>query len=315
MKVGGRRNFGYGKRLWWAGKNALRDRYGDGCYGTRAAHEARWRQFAEYAKSQGVKDAGDITREFIVGYGESLRAKVEIGELAVRYAQNLLSTVNVVMETMRGDRCVRITPAALVGNRRNVRSEAPKGLDRAVVDRAILTLSDQGENRAALVAALARDLGLRFREACMLDSRRALRDAMERGEVNVTAGTKGGRGKKVDRWVPVSARATETLTLAAHIQGVGPNLIPADQSYRQWREHAYHVWHRVASEHGLQGFHDLRAAYACDRYCQITGCAAPVVDGRRSVSKEDDRHAREIIAQELGHGRTDVLAAYVGSAR
>jgi hypothetical protein len=194
MKVGGRRNFGYGKRLWWAGKNALRDRYGDGCYGTRAAHEARWRQFAEHAKAQGVKDAREVTRELIMEYGETLRAKVGLGELAVRYAQNLLSTVNVVMETMRGDRCVRVTPAALVGNRRNVRSEVPTGLDRAVVDRAILTLSEQGENRAALVAALARDLGLRFREACMLDSRQALRDAKERSAVNVTAGTKGGRG-------------------------------------------------------------------------------------------------------------------------
>ena len=149
----------------------------------------------------------------------------------------------------------------------------------------------------------------------MLDNRQALRDVTERGAVNVTAGTKGGRGKKVDRWVPVSARAKETLTLAAYIQGVGPNLIPPEQSYRQWREHEYHVWHRVASEHGLRGFHDLRAAYACDRYHQITGCAAPVIDGRRHASKEDDRHAREVIAQELGHGRTDVLASYVGSAR
>jgi integrase len=315
MKVGGRRNFGYGKRLWWAGKNALRDRYGDGCYGSRAAHEARWRHFAEYAKCRGVKDARDVTRELIVEYGEALSAKVGLGELSVRYAQNLLSTVNVVMETMRGDRCVRVTPAALVGKRRNVRSEAPEGLDRSVVDRAILALNDQGENRAALVAALARYFGLRFREACMLDSRRALRDAIERGEINVTAGTKGGRGKKVDRWVPVSDRAVETLKQAAHVQGADANLIPASQSYRQWREHAYHVWQRAASQQGLRGFHDLRAAYACERYSDITGCAAPVVGGHRSASKEDDAGARQMIAHELGHGRADVVAAYVGSAR
>ena len=29
-KVGGERNFGYGKQMAWAGKNALADRYGDG---------------------------------------------------------------------------------------------------------------------------------------------------------------------------------------------------------------------------------------------------------------------------------------------
>jgi hypothetical protein len=315
MKVGGRRNFGYGKRLWWAGKNALRDRYGDGCYGTRASHEARWRLFADYAKGQGVKDARDVTRELIVEYGESLRAKVGLGELSVRYAQNLLSSVNVVMETMRGDRCARITPAALVGKRWNVRSEAPNGLDRSLVEHAILALDVRGERRVSLSAALARDLGLRFREACLLDNRQALRDARERGAVNVTAGTKGGRGQKVDRWVPVSERAEETLTRAAYIQGAGANLIPPDQSYRQWREHAYHAWRRASSEHGLRGFHDLRGAYACERYKQITGCSAPAVDGRRGASKEDDVRARQIIAQELGHGRIDVVAAYLGSAR
>lgn len=315
MKVGGRRNFGYGKRLWWAGKNALHDRYGAGCYGTRASHEARWRLFADYAKSQGVKDARDVTRELIVEYGEALRTKVGFGELSVRYAQNLLSSVNVVMETMRGDRRVRITPAALVGKRSNVRCEAPNGLDRAVVEQVIRALEVSGERRVALIAELARELGLRFREACLLDNRQALRDARERGAINVTAGTKGGRGQKVDRWVPISDRAEKTLTRAVYIQAAGANLIPADQSYRQWREHAYHVWRRVSSEHGLRGFHDLRAAYACERYNQITGFAAPAVDGRRAASKADDVRARRTIAQELGHGRVDVLAAYVGSAR
>jgi hypothetical protein len=315
MKVGGRRNFGYGKRLWWAGKNALQDRYGDGCYGSRAAHEARWRQFAEYAKSQGVNDARDVTQELVEAYGGSLRDKVALGGLAVRYAQNLLSTVNVVLETMRSDRCVRVAPASIVGNRKNVRSEAPAGLDRAVVDGVLRHLDEQGECRAALVAGLARDIGLRFREASLLDCRRALREAMERSAVNITAGTKGGRGKKVDRWVPVSGRALETLRQATNVQRAGPNLVPPDQTYRRWRDHAYHVWQRVASEHELRGFHDLRAAYACERYREITGSAAPVVGGRRDASKADDAGARQTIAQELGHGRPDVVAAYVGSAR
>ena len=32
--VGGKRNYGYGKQLAWAGKNALADRYGQGHFGT-----------------------------------------------------------------------------------------------------------------------------------------------------------------------------------------------------------------------------------------------------------------------------------------
>ncbi len=34
--VGGNRNYGYGKQLAWAGKNALLDRYGQGHFSTRA---------------------------------------------------------------------------------------------------------------------------------------------------------------------------------------------------------------------------------------------------------------------------------------
>ncbi|MBI3774834.1 MAG: integrase, partial [Gammaproteobacteria bacterium] len=57
---------------------------------------------------------------------------------------------------------------------------------------------------------------------------------------------------------------------------------------------------------------DLRAAYACERYEQITGHPAPVVAGERQANKHDDQTARQIIAQELGHGRIDVAAAYLG---
>jgi hypothetical protein len=313
MKAGGHRNFGYGKRLWWAGKNALRDRYGDGCYGTRAAHAARWRSFAEFAQQHAVKDARDVTTELVERFGHSLSMRIGAGELSVRYAQNVLSTVNVVLETMRGDRCVRVAPAALVGQRRNVRCAVPVSLDRALVDQAVARLNANREERTALVAELARELGLRFREASLLDSRHALKELEMRGGVNITAGTKGGRGKQVDRWVPVSARALETLRRAAHAQGGAANLIPADQNYRQWREHAYHVW--SGSAHGIRGFHDLRAAYACERYVELTGHAAPTVAGHRGASKDKDAAARAAIAQELGHGRTDVLAAYVGSAR
>ena len=315
MKVGGRRNFGYGKRLAWAGANALRDRYGDGCYGSRAAHEARWRQFAAYAKSRGVNDAREVTRELVEEYGRRLSAKVGAGELSVRYTQNLLSTVNTVLETMRGDRCLRVSPAALVGKRNNVRTRAPAGLDRSAVHRAVQQLEGEGESQVGLVAALAHDFGLRFREASLLDARRALREAMDRGAVNVAAGTKGGRGKEVDRWVPVSEQGMRTLQQAAANQGNAPNLVPGNRDYRQWRDHAYHVWQRVSSTHSLRGFHDLRAAYACERYLEITGCAAPAVAGYRAASKADDLTARRVIAQELGHGRTDVVAAYVGSAR
>ena len=63
--VGGNRNYGYGKQLAWAGKNALADRYGQGHFSTRAAHEERWNRFARFLKTQGINDARKITQNVL----------------------------------------------------------------------------------------------------------------------------------------------------------------------------------------------------------------------------------------------------------
>lgn len=70
-KIGGGRNFGYGKSMAWAAKNALKDRYGEGHYSTRASHEHRWNRFADFLKKEcGVKDARDIDNEAINKYNK-----------------------------------------------------------------------------------------------------------------------------------------------------------------------------------------------------------------------------------------------------
>ena len=108
--------------------------------------------------------------------------------------------------------------------------------------------------------------------------------------------------------------STPVLERAVRLQGDNRNLIPEGKSYAQWRDHAYHAWSQVAQDHELKGFHDLRAAYACDRYERLTGSSAPVISGERLVDKEIDLSAREAVSSELGHGRVDVVSAYVGSA-
>ncbi len=314
-KVGGERNFGFGKQMAWAGRNALTERYGDGHFGTQAAHGERWQQFCDYARDQGVRDVRQVTEGLVIAYGQALQQQVVQDEMAVSYAHNLLSSVNVVLEAMRGDSLMRVSPAELVGERNSVRQETPVGLARERLQQAVSSLHDSGERRVAAVAELARELGLRFREASLLDVRSALQQAAERSAVNITEGTKGGRGHVVDRWVPALPLAIEALQRAAELQGDGRNLIPEGNSYAQWRDHAYHAWSKVAHDAELKGFHDLRAAYACERYEQITGEPAPVVAGERIADKESDMAAREIISTELGHGRVDVVSAYVGSAR
>ncbi len=119
----------------------------------------------------------------------------------------------------------------------------------------------------------------------------------------------------MDRWVPVSGAAIGCLVRAAEAQGEGRNLIPTDVSWRQWNSKVHHVWAAVRNDFGLKKIHDLRAAYACQRYRQLTESVAPVIAGTRCADRISDRAARQTIAQELGHARIDVVAAYIGGSR
>jgi len=178
-KVGGQRNFGYGKTLAWAAKNALQDRFGSGRFATQATHRERWSSFVTFSKAAGIKDAGNITREHIEAY-----------------AQNLLSSVNVILGALRGDQVLRVSPAQSVGERSNVRSVAPVSLDREKVTAAVQSLLAKDEARVAAIILLARELGLRFREASMMDAKQTLRQAQDKGRVNVTEGTKRRTGAR-----------------------------------------------------------------------------------------------------------------------
>ena len=58
--------------------------------------------------------------------------------------------------------------------RSHARDSPPSGLERTVVQQLAQSLRAAGHERVAAVAELARDLGLREREASMLDARAAL---------------------------------------------------------------------------------------------------------------------------------------------
>ena len=314
-KIGGNRNYGYGKQLAWAGKNALADRYGQGHHSSRGSHAQRWQQFSLFAKSHGINDARKIDPALLARYALHLKTQVDQGEKSVAYAQNLLSTVNVVLATMRKDTVLNLKPAQWVGKRNHVRTSIPATLERDALARPIVKLEAKDQPHAALIAQLARSFGLRFKEASLLDCRKALREAKRLGNINITQGTKGGRGNEVDRWVPVSKQPMDLLKQAAKLQGKTRNLIPEDKTYKRWYDQAHNQWRAVNKETTIKGFHTMRAAYACERYEALTGFAAPVVAGKRLASKTVDQQARKILSQELGHGRTDVIAAYIGSSQ
>ncbi len=313
-KVGGRRNFGWGKRMDWAGKQALRAAFGGGHHGTVSSHAARWRKFCVWLKDRGIRDARQITRTELAQFTDHLAQQTK-ASLSVAYAKNIVTSVNVALESLRGDRAIWIKPGAVLGKRSSVRTSPPGGLDRRPVQEAVAQLIANDRARVAATALLCRELGLRRREAALLDLNLARDQASQLGRVNIIAGTKGGRGRSVDRWVPIPDPAKAAIDLAVKAAGEGSKLIPDHLSLAQWLSYVSKAWRAVANPLVLGTLRDLRAAYACDRYRQLTHAPAPAVAGVRTADKTLDRAARKTLSQELGHERIDVLAAYVGSSK
>ena len=313
------RNFGYGKQLDWAGHQALLDLYGRGHYAAVATHTGRWTQFCDWARTeQGIRDARHIDQTVIEAYAGHLQARVAEEALSVSYAQNLLSTTNTTLEALRGDQEVRIaSPAAVVGRRCLVRTEAPAGMDWQTVEALAIRLRRLKYSQAAAVVLLARTFGVRLREAILGDLRLWRKQARERGAIDIREGTKGGRGKEVERWVPVGEKGVATLDLAIRISaelGCDRNLLKPDESFNDLVNNGeIHQARRHLQEFGIKGYHELRAAWACERYLQEAGCPAPVMRGGQIADHDVDGEARRILAKELGHGRIDVVAEYIGA--
>ncbi|WP_434729017.1 integrase domain-containing protein [Pseudomonas soli] len=314
------RNFGYGRQLSYAGPQALKDMFGGGHYGTVKAHCDRWQAFVKWCRSEhgpGINDARQIDRKVLADYAAYLRDMVRRGDLAVSTAQNRLSSVNRTMAALRGDQYVRsLSPSKALGMQRSrVRHSVPQGQDREQVKQIVDALCRHHQLRAAAIVLLARATGMRLREAILADLPRLIREANDLGRINIQDGTKGGRaGASAPRWIAVDSYVRDALALAEQVSPAGSrNLIAANENYLNVLQEVVRSARNILHAHNLKGFHELRAAFACERYEQITQHRAPVNGGQFClVDRSLDRAARRQISFELGHGRIDVVEAYIG---
>ncbi|WP_434605630.1 integrase domain-containing protein [Pseudomonas sp. R1-7] len=314
------RNFGYGQQLSYAGPQALKDMFGGGHYGTVKAHSDRWQAFVRWCRSEdgpGFNDARQIDRQTLLDYAGYLRQQVEQGELAIATAQNRLSSVNRTMATLRGDQYVKVSsPSKALGlQRTTVRTATPRGQDREQVKRIVEALCEYQLPRAAAIVQLARATGMRLREAILADLPRLKREAEQYGKINIQDGTKGGRsGASAPRRITADDNIRDALRFAEQISPDGSrNLLAPNESYLDFQQRIVRPARDILHKHNLKGFHELRAAYACERYEQITHHPAPVNGGRcYQLDRRLDKDARVQISDELGHGRIDVVSAYIG---
>jgi len=314
------RNFGYGRQLSYAGPQALKDLFAGGHFATVKAHSDRWQAFVRWCRSEegpGYNDARQIDRRTLQDYAAYLRQQIQQGELCIATAQNRLSSVNRTLAALRGNQDVRITsPSQALGQKRStVRPRAPDGQDRQQLRRVLEVLGERQHERVAAIALLARETGMRLREAILADLPRLQREAEHLGRINIQDGTKGGRsGASAPRWVVANEEVKAALQLARHASPPhSRNLLARDESYAAFLQQTVLPARDTLHEHGLKGFHELRAAYACERYEQLTGYAAPVNGGHcYRLDRDLDQQARKQISLELGHNRIDVVSAYIG---
>jgi integrase len=121
--------------------------------------------------------------------------------------------------------------------------------------------------------------------------------------------TKGGK----ERTVPIRTEAQRELLNRLHKKVGKASLIPANRTYVQQMK----IYERSTKAAGLGKCHALRHQYAQDRYLELSGMLAPKAGGKSSKEltpeeKARDYQARLTISSELGHGREQITAQYLG---
>ena len=180
----------------------------------------------------------------------------------------------------------------------------------------------QVSKRLAVQLELQRELGLRMKESCLINTPAALHQAEKLGVVKIIAGTKGGRSREV----PItSEKQINALQNAAVLQQKDRSMVPVEQSLKSYINSCY----KQLGATSMSGFHGERHYYATTRYEQLTGVKSPVEAGvkhgkahinyiaqNKCITTEQakilDLNARAKIASELGHSRISITNNYLG---
>lgn len=304
MRFGNRKNFGYGRSLSYAAKLALGEMYGGGHFGSVKSHCARWGKFILFIREIGISDAREIDQAVLDAFLVNLKEQVAAGILAVSYAINIASSVNMVLLAMRGNQKLRLKPSA-IGTIATTRVRQPGFMNRGQAMTMYQALKDAGHIEIAAMLRLAGDCGLRFKESALYQAKSAALSAQRTGVIVVEKGTKGGQRRLVSI---NSDEQFTTLNFAKDYQTNG-SFIPKGNTYAVFRRRIYRIFRKFGI-FGQFSFKELRAAFACNEYYRITGHQAPVMGG--TAPPDVDKAARLQIAEELGHHRIDVCSTYFG---
>lgn len=271
----------------------------DGSFATQANRASILNQIAKTLQKAGFKNLAATSLK--PKHVDTLLKVWKADKLSPGTMKNRMSAVRWWAEKVGKVNCVPKTNDAAGINRRTfvgVETKAQKltsdQLDRVEHDRLKVSLELQQ------AFGLRREECMKFRpDVAIKDDRISLKGSW----------CKGGR----DRDIPIlNDYQRDVLARAATLAGKG-SMIPPEHNYKTWLA----TYEKATNRADLSNLHGLRHGYAQDRFESIAGFKSPLAGGPSrdqltAEQKERDFEARMVVSNELGHGREEVTAVYLG---
>jgi hypothetical protein len=307
-------NFGYGRTLSYAVKQALISEYGFGCYGTRKTHEGRINIFIKLLSDYDVNDVRYITAEHTEAFAQRIEFDFISGNMCLSYAHNMISSVNIIMRIFRRNDDLYIKASDYLDARTYIRKKVPSMNDQSI-NEAISILNESGYKRGSAIIRLVRHFGLRLREAVLMDLDRCWIEYKKTGFVTILEGTKGGR-KCDSRNIPVTPEGVKALEYARKVRPEGSkNILSAnkeDESLKDFLCSEVEKVRSILKRYEIVNIREIRVYFMIEYFEKVTGLPAPVVDQSTLLNEELLRLGWTEVARVAGHNRMSVARSYVG---
>ncbi len=307
-------NFGYGRTLSYAVKQALISEYGFGCYGTRKTHEGRINIFIKLLSDYDVNDVRYITAEHTEAFAQRIEFDFISGNMCLSYAHNMISSVNIIMRIFRRNDDLYIKASDYLDARTYIRRKVPSMNDQSI-NEAISILNESGYKRGSAIIRLVRHFGLRLREAVLMDLDRCWIEYKKTGFVTILEGTKGGR-KCDSRNIPVTPEGVKALEYARKVRPEGSkNILSAnkeDESLKDFLCSEVEKVRSILKRYEIVNIREIRVYFMIEYFEKVTGLPAPVVDQSTLLNEELLRLGWTEVARVAGHNRMSVARSYVG---
>ncbi len=271
----------------------------DGSYATQADRERMLALFANQLHEMGFRRlrAESLKPKHV----EALLERWKTEGISTGTLKNRLATLRWLAEKVGKENVLARDNDAYGIERRQYVTNQDKGKD--------LDPGKVGEVRSPYVAMALRlqaAFGLRREESMKIRPGWA-----DQGNALVlkASWTKGGR----ERELPIRTEAQRAMLNEAKKLAAGGSLIPRGSTYKDQLKAFKAECQRV----GINKVHGLRHRYAQTRYLEKTGWACPARGGPKAKQltpdqRSIDQRVRLEISLELGHGRGQVTAVYLG---